>query len=247
MNTNTATKYLTHAITKTAIDPVHPNFLASLKASRKDPNKLTNRELTLHEIRHVLGTAAHKFSDPKLAVAKSVAYFAQVKNTVAAVVMVKELMKDCAFQANIDISRLNRQIDADAIEEGVDAMLEDHPVDLSDLPLFDLSDTTRAPEREEYAGPEQDIIATSIEDAIDAIQYLQIWLVSGFSRMSVESQQFWGIENGQCPLDQRAEPDGTFTPIYELDDYRQLQRERGLARRNNIGKPEDVERFMMAA
>jgi len=247
MNTNTHLKYLAHAIQKVALDPLHPNFIAALKAKRKNSERLTNREITLHEIRHALGTAAKKFDDPKLAVAKTVAYFAQTKNTTAAVVMVKELMKDCAFQANIDISRLNRQIDATAIEEGVDAMFEDHPVDLTDVPLFDQSDFNRATEREEYAGPEQDITATSIEDAVDAIEYLQIWLISGFSRMSVESQQFWGFENGLCPLDQRAEDNGTFTPIYDLDDYRQLQKERGIAQRNNIGKAEDIERFMMAA
>jgi hypothetical protein len=247
MNTNTAKKYLAHAIEKT-LAPLHANFAAALKAGRKDPERLSNREITLLEIRHVLGEA-HRLhpTDPKLAVAKSVAYFAKTKNTVSAVVLVKELMKDCAFQANLDVGRLNRLIDAAAIEDGVDAMLEEHPVDTADIPLFDQSSAERVPPREDYAGPEQDIIATSIEDAIDAISYLQIWLVSGFSKMSVESQQFWGFDNGLCPLDQEANGDGTFTPVYELDAYRQLQKDKSLARRNSLGKPEDVEKFMMSA
>lgn len=245
MNTNTSLTYLALAIAK-ASDPLHPNFKRAL--SRNPKNLLMHQGIRLAAAQ---GFDANK-DNPRGAI---VATLKALKNdTQSYVTFLKGLCGDVAFAAHMDCVQFDRQnaaADPEALDQGLDAMGVSHEV-IDDVPVYDVADAQRAAGREPYSGGDApEPVATSAQDAYDAVVAAQAWLTQATAGMTEENQVYWGVD-GLLPFAQRRQESaipGSFDyiPVRDFDDYRELQRALWKEKQRTVDLPVDTEEAMLAS
>lgn len=232
--TNTSLRYLASALDKVT-EPMHPNFARALKPD----------QLRMHQTIRI--TAARAYDANKGAVrATIVAIGKALKGDVQAyVTFYKGLASDAAFAAHMDCRLLQKSVSSEAMDEGLDAMGEEHPIDSADIGAFDNAEATRAAPREDYAGDQPEPIATSIEDAYEAIEGVQAWIGLAVSGFKPDQLDYWQVA-GLFPFGQKGKADG-YAPIRDFDAYREHQDAQYKLKRNTVAIDPDVEDAMLSA
>lgn len=242
MNTNTSLSYLAIAMDK-ASSPMHPNFRRAL--AKKPTQLLMHNNIRL--------AAAHSYdANPDNVRAAIVATGRMLKADIQSyTTFFKGLAGDVAFAAHMDVGQLQRNVDEEDLDEGLDTMLADAPEITDDVPLADAINGERAAQREPYEGGDRpEPTASSVEDAYAAVKAAQAWIGLAVSNIPEEQQIYWQVD-GVFPIGQRKDtlPSGeaTYTPIRDFDAYREYQAAQWKAKRSLVDLPVDTEDAMLAS